>query len=153
MLVLWLYNWDYEPVSPNRKLNLITWWICFSFKKVDRRSAVIHVFTKTQSIQGSRKVVRFMQNEPQFILYRASWICRVTNRLHYAWTQTGGHSILKWINIYMTSHKRRTTLRKNRFVIFEFINLKWWQNIKQNTLSRAKDNFLNIRKHDIGPHG
>ena len=44
MLVLWLYNWDYESVSPNRKLNLITWWICFSFKKVDRRSPIIHVF-------------------------------------------------------------------------------------------------------------
>jgi len=28
-------------------------------------------FIKTPSTQGSRKVVRFMQNEPQFILYRA----------------------------------------------------------------------------------
>jgi len=36
-------------------------WICFSFKKVDRRSAIIHVLTKTPPTQGSRKVVRFMQ--------------------------------------------------------------------------------------------
>mgnify|MGYP007091343061 CR=1 FL=1 len=71
MLVLWLYNWDYESVSQKRKLNLKTWWICFSFKKVDRRSAIIHVFTKTPPTQGSQKVIRFMQNEPQFILYRA----------------------------------------------------------------------------------
>ena len=71
VLVLWLFNWNYESVSPNRKLNLITWWICFSFKKVDRRSAMIHVFTKTPPTQGSRKVARFMQNEPQFIVYRA----------------------------------------------------------------------------------
>ena len=71
MFVLWLYNWDCESVSPNRKLNLITWWICFPFKKVVRRSAIIHVFTKTPPIHGSRKVVQFMQNEPQFILYRA----------------------------------------------------------------------------------
>ena len=71
ILVLWLYNWDCESVSPNRKLNLITWWICFPFKKVVRRSAIIHVFTKTPPIHGSRKVVQFMQNEPQFILYRA----------------------------------------------------------------------------------
>ena len=55
MLVISLYNWDYESVSPNRKLNLITWWICFSFKTVDRRSAIIHVFTKTPPTQGSRK--------------------------------------------------------------------------------------------------
>jgi len=39
------------------------------FFKVDRRSAMIHVFTKTPPTQGSRKVVRFMQNKPQFILY------------------------------------------------------------------------------------
>ena len=45
--------------------------MCFSLKKVDRRSAIIHVFTKTPPTQGSRKVVRFMQNEPQFISYRA----------------------------------------------------------------------------------
>ena len=32
---------------------------------------MIYVFTKTPPTQGSRKVVRFMQNEPQFILYRA----------------------------------------------------------------------------------
>ena len=43
----------------------------FSFKKVDRQSAVIHVLTKTPPTQRSRNVVRFMQNEPQFILYRA----------------------------------------------------------------------------------
>ena len=56
-VVLWLFNWDYESVSPNRKLNQ---W-----------NAIIHVFTKTPPTQGSQKVVRFMQNEPQFILYRA----------------------------------------------------------------------------------
>ena len=71
MLVLWLFNWDNESVSPNRKLNLITWWICFSFKKVDRRNAIIHAFTKTPPTQGSRKVVRFMQNKPHFSLYKA----------------------------------------------------------------------------------
>ena len=43
----------------------------FSFKKVNRRSAIIHVFTKTPPNQRSRKVVRFMQNEREFILYRA----------------------------------------------------------------------------------
>ena len=32
---------------------------------------MIHIFTKTPPTQGSRKVVWFMQNEPQFILYRA----------------------------------------------------------------------------------
>jgi len=26
-----------------------------------------------------------------------AWICRVTNRVHIAWTQTGRHSILKYI--------------------------------------------------------
>jgi len=31
----------------------------------------MHVFTKTPHTQGSRKVARFMQNEPQFILYKA----------------------------------------------------------------------------------
>jgi len=37
----------------------------FSFKKVDRRNAIIYVLTKTLPTQmGSRKVVRFMQNEP-----------------------------------------------------------------------------------------
>ena len=46
-------------------------WICFSFIKVDRRNAIIYVLNKTPPTQGSRKVVRFMQNEPQFILYRA----------------------------------------------------------------------------------
>ena len=35
MLVLLLFNRDNESVSSNTKLNLITWWICFSFKKVD----------------------------------------------------------------------------------------------------------------------
>ena len=65
MLVLWLYNWDYESVSPNRKPNLITWWICFSTRRNDT------CFTKTPPTQGSRKVVWFMQNEPQFNLYRA----------------------------------------------------------------------------------
>ena len=59
-------NWDYESVRPNRKLNLITWWICFFLlKKVDRRSAIIHVFTKTPPTQRSRKVVRYL------FLYRA----------------------------------------------------------------------------------
>jgi len=43
----------------------------FCFKKVDRRGAIIYVLTKTPPTQGSRKVVRFMENEPQFILYRA----------------------------------------------------------------------------------
>ena len=28
-----------------------------------------------------------------------SWICRVTNRVHIAWTQTGRHSILNWITL------------------------------------------------------
>ena len=70
----------------------MTRWICFSFKKVDRRSAIIHVFTKTPPTQGSRKVVRFMQNEPQFILYRAQrtnvnilyWT--ISNHLHNLWS-------------------------------------------------------------------
>jgi len=35
MLVLLLFNRDNESVGSNTKLNLITWWICFSFKKVD----------------------------------------------------------------------------------------------------------------------
>jgi len=26
----------------------------------------------------------------------ASWICRVTDRVHIAWTQTDRHSILRW---------------------------------------------------------
>ena len=51
-LVLWLYNWGYESVSPKRKLNLIMWWICFVFLKEVRRSAMIHVFTKTPPTQG-----------------------------------------------------------------------------------------------------
>ena len=66
--ILSLSNWDYESVSPNRKLNLITWWISFS---LDRRSAIIHVFTETPPTQMSRKVVRFMQNEPHLFLYKA----------------------------------------------------------------------------------
>ena len=33
MLLLWLFNWDYQSVSPNTKLNLISWWICFSVIK------------------------------------------------------------------------------------------------------------------------
>ena len=52
MSVRWLYNSDYESVRPEIKLNLITWWICFSFKKVDRRKAIIHVCTKTPPTQG-----------------------------------------------------------------------------------------------------
>jgi len=36
---------------------------------VDQRSAIIHVFTKAPPTQGSRTVVRFMQNEPQYIVY------------------------------------------------------------------------------------
>ena len=36
-----------------------------------RQSAIIHVLTKTPLTQRSRKVVRFMQNEREFILYRA----------------------------------------------------------------------------------
>jgi len=43
---------------------------------------MIHVFTKTPPTQGSRKVVRFMQNEPQFILYRAQ---RMTNVNIWNW--------------------------------------------------------------------
>ena len=35
MLVLLLFNRDNESVGSNTNLNLITWWICFSFKKVD----------------------------------------------------------------------------------------------------------------------
>ena len=71
IFILSLSNWDYESVSTNRQLNLITWCICFSFKKVDRRSAIIHVFTEPPPTQRSRKVVRFMQNEPHLSLYRA----------------------------------------------------------------------------------
>ena len=29
----WLFNWDYESVSPKTELNLITWLICFLLKK------------------------------------------------------------------------------------------------------------------------
>ena len=47
-----LYYWDYKSVNPNRKLNLITWWICFSFKKVDRRSAIIHVLPRLRPLKG-----------------------------------------------------------------------------------------------------
>jgi len=36
----------------------------FLLKKVDRRSAIIHVFTKTPPTQRSRNVVMLMQNEP-----------------------------------------------------------------------------------------
>ena len=43
----------------------------FAFKKVDRRSAIIHVFTKTPPTQRSLKVLRFMQNEPHLFVYRA----------------------------------------------------------------------------------
>ena len=43
----------------------------FFFQKVDRRNAIIHVFTKTPPTQRSRKVVRFMQNESHLFLYRA----------------------------------------------------------------------------------
>jgi len=32
--------------------NLTTLWICFSLKKVDRRSAIIHVLTNTPPTQG-----------------------------------------------------------------------------------------------------
>jgi len=30
--ILSLSNWDYKSVSTNKKLILITWWICFSLK-------------------------------------------------------------------------------------------------------------------------
>jgi len=46
-------------------------WICFSFKKVDRRSTIIHVFTETPPTQRSGKVVWFMQNEQYIFVYRA----------------------------------------------------------------------------------
>ena len=48
-LVLWLCNWDYESVSPNTKLNNEI--NLFFVQKVDRRSAIIHVFTKTPPTQ------------------------------------------------------------------------------------------------------
>ena len=60
--ILSLSNWDYKSDCPNRKLNLIKWWICFSFQKVDRWRAIIHVFTETPPTQRSRKVVWVMQN-------------------------------------------------------------------------------------------
>ena len=53
ILILSLSNWAYESVSSNRKLNLKTWWICFSFKKVDWRSTMIHVSTKNLPTQRS----------------------------------------------------------------------------------------------------
>jgi len=67
MLVLWVFNWDYESVSTNTKLNLITWWICFSFKKVDRRSAIIHVLPRLHPLKG--RTVH--ANWTAFIVYRA----------------------------------------------------------------------------------
>jgi len=33
----------------------------------------------------------------------SAWICRVTNRVHIAWTQTGRHSILKCTPFYLQS--------------------------------------------------
>ena len=70
--ILSLSNWDYESVSSNRKLNLITWWICFSFKRVDGRRATIHVFTETPPTQRSRKVVQSMHNEQRLLFVQSS---------------------------------------------------------------------------------
>ena len=70
MLVLLLFNRDNESVSSNTKLNLITWWICFSFKKVDWRSAIIHVLpnfahsrvTKGRAVDAKWTAIYFVQS-------------------------------------------------------------------------------------------
>ena len=62
--------------SQNIKLNLITWWICFSFKKVDRRSALIHDLPRLRQLKGQEKWTAF-------ILYRAQ---RTNVYIETCWT-------------------------------------------------------------------
>ena len=71
MLVLWLYKWDFESVNPNRKLNLKTWWICFSFKRIGSTNRNNTGFYQDSAHSRVTKGRTVYANEPQFILYTA----------------------------------------------------------------------------------
>ena len=76
MLVLWLYYWDYESVSPNRKLNLITWWICLSFKKMKRRSAMTHSrVTKGRTVHAKWPAIYCVQSSTDECKYSSLNSC------------------------------------------------------------------------------
>ena len=64
-------------ISQNRKLNLITWWIC---------SAIIHVFTKTPPTQGhERSYCSCKMNRTLFCtdLNGRMWIFKLYNLIHF----------------------------------------------------------------------
>ena len=63
--------WRGKSMKPKHKTEFDNVMDLFFFWKIDRLSAIVHVFTKTPPTQMSRKVVRFMQNEREFILYTA----------------------------------------------------------------------------------
>ena len=81
------------------------------FTLMKQQLDIIHVFTKTPPTQGSRKVVRFMQNDPQFILYRA----QRTNVNIILWTEgfvrgaSNGRNYLRCVIVGAVICMRRIT--------------------------------------------
>jgi len=92
MFILSLSYWDYDSVSPNRKLNFITWRICFSLNKSRSTTRNNTCFHRDSAHSKVTKVILFMQNGPHIFLYRA-YECKYFHIPTCKWVNTFWHFI------------------------------------------------------------